>query len=118
MWTTGVQGFDTLPNDLAAAKLLTCSDGRTVCEHVLLGFRSWNAVEQTWPVKNPGKASGILVANGELMVVNSELMVVNGGSWSLLMANSELMVVYPLVKTNSSLLKPWPIEIVDLPLKR
>ena len=77
MWTTGVQGFDTLPNDLAAAKLLTCSDGCTVCEHVLLGFRSWNAVEQTWPVKNPGKASGILVANGELMVVNSELMVVN-----------------------------------------
>ena len=56
-------------------------------------------MEQTWPVKNPGKASGILVANGELMVVNNELMVVNGGSWSLL-------------------LKPWPIEIVDLPLKR
>jgi hypothetical protein len=34
------------------------------------------------------------------------------------MANSELMVVYPLVMTNSLLLKPWPIEIVDLPLKR
>ena len=33
------------------------------------------------------------------------------------MANSELMVVYPLVMTNSLLLKPWPIEIVDLPLK-
>ena len=24
---------------------------------------------------------------------------------------------YPLVMTNSLLLKPWPIEIVDLPIK-
>ena len=37
------------------------------------------------------------------MVIYGDLMGCNG--------------IYPLVMTNSLLLKPWPIKIVDVPIK-
>jgi hypothetical protein len=70
-----------------------------------------------FPFNSPCGSCGFQARKSEISNPSElALSMLDEANYSLCYVNSELMVVYPLVMTNSSLLK-MAIEIVDLPIK-